>query len=130
MNVMFPIDKHDIKIHYWKDDEYKKLQLCKRAVIGLHVKDVRGTSEAHEGAGAGMVQRGPEHLMIIPGSKTLHREAKRIKFNRTMIIGGKLGNGYKVLNNIRSNKHIIKVNGPGKTVLPVEVTSKVVPLPT
>jgi hypothetical protein len=47
----------------------------------------------------------------IPGTKILHKEAKRVKFNRTVVVSSGLTSGNKILNNVRSNKHIIKVKG-------------------
>ena len=41
----------------------------------------------------------------------LHRNTKRVKFNRNKIIRGKLSNRDKVFDNIRGNKNIIKVKG-------------------
>jgi len=38
-----------------------------------------------------------------PGIEILHREAKRVKFDRTIIINCKLMNGNEILNYIRSN---------------------------
>ena len=39
-----------------------------------------------------------------PGIEILHREAKRVKFDRTIIINCKLTNGYEILNYIKSTK--------------------------
>ena len=47
----------------------------------------------------------------VPGTKILHREAKRVKLNRTVIISGKLAHRNKRLNNVWSDKNIIKVKG-------------------
>lgn len=44
----------------------------------------------------------------VPGTKILHREAKRVKFNGTLIVSSELAHRYERLNNIRSNKNIIK----------------------
>jgi hypothetical protein len=40
------------------------------------------------------------------GTQILHREAKRVKLNGTVVINGELSNGDKILNNIRSNKNV------------------------
>jgi hypothetical protein len=44
-------------------------------------------------------------------SKILHKETKRVKFHRTRIISGEFMNRQKILNNVRSNKDIVKVKG-------------------
>ena len=47
----------------------------------------------------------------VPRTKILHKEAKRVKFNRTVVVSSELTSGNKILNNVRSNKHIIEVKG-------------------
>ena len=49
-----------------------------------------------------------------PGSKILHRQAKRVKFHRATIINSELANGKEIFDNIRSDKDIIKVKRAGK----------------
>ena len=44
----------------------------------------------------------------------LHRTTSRIKFNRTIIVSGKLANRNKILDEFRRNKNIIKVKRPMK----------------
>jgi len=44
----------------------------------------------------------------------LHRETKRIKLNRTVVISNELSNRNEVLNNVGSNKNIIKMKGSWK----------------
>jgi hypothetical protein len=46
-----------------------------------------------------------------PGMKILHRKAKRVKLDRTIVIIIKLTNKNKVLNNIGGNKNVIKIKG-------------------
>ena len=45
----------------------------------------------------------------VPGTKILHRKAERVKFDGAMIISGELSNGDEFLNNMWSNKDIIKI---------------------
>ena len=44
-----------------------------------------------------------------PGWKGLHRETKRIKFDRAIIVSGELANGNKILDNVRNNKYVSKI---------------------
>jgi hypothetical protein len=44
-----------------------------------------------------------------PGWKSLHRKTKRIKFNGTIVVSGKLPNGYKIFDNIGNDKNIAKI---------------------
>jgi hypothetical protein len=44
----------------------------------------------------------------VPGMEILHRNTNRIKFNRNEIISGKLSDRQKILDNVTSNKNIIK----------------------
>jgi hypothetical protein len=46
-----------------------------------------------------------------PGCLVLHREAKRVKLDRTPIITGKRASADQVLNNVRGDKNVIKVEG-------------------
>ena len=45
----------------------------------------------------------------------LHRNTKRVKFNRNKIISGKLSNRETVFDNVRGNKKIIKVKRARKS---------------
>jgi hypothetical protein len=45
------------------------------------------------------------------GIEILHRNTKRVKFNRNKTISGKLSNREMVFDNIRGNKNIVKVKG-------------------
>ena len=72
-----------------------------------------GSSEECGGAGGGGVERVEVARAIapddhVPGVQVLHRKAKRIKLNGTIIIGGKTTNGNQVLNNVRRDQDIIK----------------------
>ena len=44
----------------------------------------------------------------VPGLQVLHRKAKRIKFDGTIIIGGKTMNGNQILNNVGGHQNIAK----------------------
>ena len=44
-----------------------------------------------------------------PGWKGLHRKTKGIKFNRTIIISGKLTNGYEIFDNVGNYENISKM---------------------
>jgi hypothetical protein len=73
-----------------------------------------------DGGGGGGMEGGCHRLQRVEGTgavtsddlsprgKSLHRTAKRVKFHRTVIVGGKLANRNKVLNKIRGNQNIIK----------------------
>ena len=45
----------------------------------------------------------------VPGTKILHREAKRVKLNGAVVVSHKLANRKEILNDVRSNKDIIKI---------------------
>ena len=44
----------------------------------------------------------------VPGLQILHRKAKWIKFNGTVIVGGEATNGNQILNNIGRHQNIVK----------------------
>ena len=44
----------------------------------------------------------------VPGLQILHRKAKRIKFNGTIIVGGETTNRNKIFNNVRGHQNIVK----------------------
>ena len=44
-----------------------------------------------------------------PGSRILHSKTRRVKFNRTGVVSSKLANGKKVVNHLRGNKNIRKM---------------------
>ena len=44
----------------------------------------------------------------VPGVQVLHRKAKRIKFDGTVIIGGKTTDRNQILNNVGRHQNIIK----------------------
>jgi hypothetical protein len=46
---------------------------------------------------------------LTPSKKVLHRETKRVKIDRTIIISSKLTNRDKIFNNARCNKNIAKM---------------------
>jgi hypothetical protein len=48
------------------------------------------------------------------GREILDRKAKRAKLHRTPIVSSKAANKQKILNNIRCDKNIIKVEWDGK----------------
>jgi hypothetical protein len=43
------------------------------------------------------------------GSKILHKQTKGVKLHRKRVVSGKLMNGKKTLNNVRSNKDVLEV---------------------
>jgi hypothetical protein len=64
-------------------------------------------------AGGGREERVEVTRAIAPGDhapclKILHREAKRVKLDRTVIINSEAANGNQVLNNAGGHKNIIK----------------------
>jgi hypothetical protein len=63
------------------------------------------SGESLEGPGA--IEPG-DHA---PGFEILHRKAKRIKFDRTVIVSSELTNRDEVLNNVGCNKNVIKIKG-------------------
>jgi hypothetical protein len=73
-----------------------------------------GSDKGRDGREAQWVQ-GPG--AIAPGDhgprrKILHRTTSRVKFNRAIIVNGKLANGNKILNKVRSDQNIIKMKIP------------------
>ena len=68
----------------------------------------------------------------VPGVQVLHRKAKRIKLNETVIIGGKTTNGNQVLNYVWRDQDIVKNNydAEKKVCDPVAATGRSAPLPT
>ena len=46
---------------------------------------------------------------LVPSSKVLYRKAKGVKLDGTMIVNGKLTNKNKILDKVRSDKNIIKI---------------------
>jgi hypothetical protein len=46
---------------------------------------------------------------LTPSKKVLHRETKRVKIDRTIIISSKLTNRDKIFNNARCNDNIAKI---------------------
>lgn len=65
-----------------------------------------GTCWSGEGVeGPGAIVPG-DHVL---GMKILHRKAKRVKLDRTIVIRSKLTNINKVLNNIGGNKNVINI---------------------
>jgi hypothetical protein len=46
--------------------------------------------------------------------KILHRKAIGVKLHRTLIVSSEMTNRYKILNNVGSNKDVIKIKGTGK----------------
>ena len=72
-----------------------------------------GSGEERGGAGGGGVERVEVARAItpsdhVPGVQILHRKAKRIKFNRTVIIGGETTNENQILNNVGRHQNIVK----------------------
>ena len=72
-----------------------------------------GSGEEHGGTGGGGVERVEVARAIapgdhVPGVQVLHRKAKRIKLNGTIIIGGKTTNGNQVLNYVWRDQDIVK----------------------
>ena len=72
-----------------------------------------GSSEECGGAGGGGVERVEVARAIAPGDhipsvQVLHRKAKRIKFDGTVIIGGKTTDRNQILNNVGRHQNIVK----------------------
>jgi hypothetical protein len=77
----------------------------------------------HKSAGAGGGRRelqGVERSRTVtakeevPGTKILHRDTKRVKFNRNKIISGELANGQKVFNNVGGKENIVETEWASK----------------
>jgi hypothetical protein len=43
------------------------------------------------------------------GRKTLHINAKKVKFHRTLVISSKMTNGKQILNNVGSKKNVVEI---------------------
>jgi hypothetical protein len=72
-----------------------------------------GCSEERGGAGGRGTKRVEIAGAIAPGDhvlglQILHKKAKWIKFNRTIIISGKTTNGNQILNNVGRHQNIVK----------------------
>ena len=72
-----------------------------------------GCGDECRGAGGGWIERVEVARAIapgnhVPGVQILHRKAKRIKFNRTVIIGGETTNENQILNNVGRHQNIVK----------------------
>ena len=72
-----------------------------------------GSGEERGGTGGGGVEWVEVARAIAPGDhvpslQILHRKTKRIKFNRTIIIGGKTTNENQILNNVGGHQNIVK----------------------
>jgi hypothetical protein len=72
-----------------------------------------GCGDERGGAGGGWLERIEVARAIapgdhVPGLQILHRKAKRIKFNRTIVIGGKTANGNQILNDVGRHQNIVK----------------------
>jgi hypothetical protein len=65
-----------------------------------------------------------------PGLEILHRTTSGIKFNRTIVVRGKLANINKILNKVRETRMLLRVKGPGSRAVQVVVTGSKEPLPT
>jgi hypothetical protein len=57
-----------------------------------------------------------------PGLEILHRTTSGIKFNRTIVVRGKLANINKILNKVRETRMLLRVKGPGSRAVQVVVT--------
>ena len=71
-----------------------------------------GSGEERGGASGGGVEQVEVARAIapgdhVPGVQVLHRKAKRIKLNGTIIIGGKTTNGNQVLNYVWRDQDIV-----------------------
>ena len=71
------------------------------------------SGEERGGAGGGGVEWVEVARAIAPGNHVpgvhiLHKKAKQIKFNRTVIIGGEMTNGNQILNNVGRHQNIVK----------------------
>ena len=71
------------------------------------------SGEERGGAGGGAVERVEVARAIAPGDhvpsvQVLHRKAKRIKFDGTVIIGGKTTDRNQILNNVGRHQNIVK----------------------
>jgi hypothetical protein len=55
--------------------------------------------------------RPDDHVL---GCKILHRQTKRVKFHRALIVSGKMTNIKETLNYVRSKQNIVKVKWSGK----------------
>jgi hypothetical protein len=82
-------------------------------------------------AGRHRVYRGPELSQQLrrQSSEILHEQAKSIKLGGR-IIGGKLINRKKILNDMWGNKNIAKMKGPRENRIPTEMTGRMFLLPT
>ena len=69
-----------------------------RSNKGLHSREAQGVVQT----GAIAPDDHPLRLQV------LHRTTSGVKFNRTIVIGGKLAHKDKILNKSRRNKNIIK----------------------